>query len=144
MIARRDLLRCSLLALLPFSARAAVQTSGQISLAAPRLSALRIASDGKVQVEVDATNVGGAPTQMLMHVYVHDQVASVVRPPLTLAATQPIMLRPNERRTVRFTLGPEAFHLPVRDGKSVVEPGLFDIMVGANSHDLKSATLEIV
>ena len=28
--------------------------------------------------------------------------------------------------------------------EEVVEPGLFDIMVGPNSRDLKSATLEIV
>ena len=47
-------------------------------------------------------------------------------------------------KTVRFTLGPEAFRMWDIDMSEVVEPGLFDILAGPNSQDVKSATLEIV
>jgi len=79
-----------------------------------------------------------------VQVYVHDQVASVTRPIKELKAFERVTLRPGERRTVRFTLGPEAFRMWDIDMNEVVEPGLFDILAGPNSQDLKSATLEIV
>ncbi len=49
----------------------------------------------------------------------------------------------NNSKTLSFTLRPEAFRLWDIDMNEVVEPGLFDILVGPNSEDLKSATLEI-
>ncbi len=51
---------------------------------------------------------------------------------------------PAKGRPSSFTLGPEAFRMWDIDMKEVVEPGLFDIMAGPNSTDLKSVTLEIV
>ena len=54
-----------------------------------------------------------------------------------------VTLAPGERRTVRFTLGPEAFRLWDADMREVVEPGRFDIMTGPNSRDLQTVTLDI-
>jgi len=44
---------------------------------------------------------------------------------------------------LRFKCRPEAFRLWNADMREVVEPGLFDIMAGPNSADLKTVTLEI-
>lgn len=142
MIERRDILRFSLFALLPAGVHAAPGPACAIST--PRLSAARIASDGTVDVEIDVTNAHAQPVSALVQFYVHDQVASVPRPLLSLAAVQPVMLRAGERRTLRVALGPEAFRLPGTAEKTIVEPGLFDIMAGTSRRNLQSATLEIV
>jgi beta-glucosidase len=55
-----------------------------------------------------------------------------------------VRMAAGERRTIRFDLGPEAFRLWDGDMREVVEPGLFDIMVGPNSVHLKTTVLEIV
>ena len=94
-------------------------------------------------VEVDVANTGQRAGDEVVQVYVHDQVASVTRPVKELKAFERVTLQPGETRTVRFTLGPEAFRMWDIDMNEVVEPGLFDILAGPNSQDLKSATLEI-
>jgi len=116
----------------------------RFTLSAPRLSAARIGRAGTVDVAVDVTNSGARAGDEVVQLYVHDQVASVARPVKELKASRRVTLQPGETRTLRFTLGPEAFRLWNIDMNEVVEPGLFDIMVGPNSQDLQSVTLEIV
>lgn len=113
-------------------------------IGAPRLSQSRIASAASVAVEVDIANVGKRAGEEVVQIYVHDRVASVTRPIKELKQFARVSLAPGERRTLRFTLGPDAFSLWNEDMHEVVEPGLFDIMAGPNSVDLKSTTLEIV
>lgn len=116
----------------------------RFTLSAPRLSAARIGRAGTVDVALDVTNSGARAGDEVVQLYVHDQVASVARPVKELKAFRRVTLQPGETRTLRFTLGPEAFRLWNIDMNEVVEPGLFDIMVGPNSQDLQSVTLEIV
>ena len=102
-----------------------------------------VAAGDEVVVSVDVTNTGARVGDEVVQVYVHDQVASVTRPIKELKAFERVTLQPGERRTVRFDLGPEAFRMWDIDMNEVVEPGLFDILAGPNSEDLKAATLEI-
>ena len=55
-----------------------------------------------------------------------------------------VTLAPGAKKTVTFTLGPDALSLFNRDMKRVVEPGRFTIMVGTNSDETKNATLDVV
>jgi beta-glucosidase len=113
-------------------------------IGAPRLSAKRIGTAGSVTVEVDVRNTGKRAGDEVVQLYVRDQVASVTRPVKELKGFERVTLAPGERRTVRFVLGPEAFALWNLRMEEVVEPGLFDIMAGPNSLDLKTAVLEVV
>jgi beta-glucosidase len=54
-----------------------------------------------------------------------------------------VTLGPGESRTVRIKLDARSFSLWNRDMKEVVEPGMFDILVGPNSRDLKPVALEV-
>ncbi len=112
-------------------------------LSPPRLSATRIGIAASVEVEVDVTNTGTRAGDEVVQLYVHDLVASVTQPIKALKGFQRVSLKPGERRTVRFTLGPDAFALWNLDMEEVVEPGQFHIMTGANSRDLQSVTLDI-
>ena len=113
------------------------------ALSAPRLSAAKIAAAGEVTVEVDVTNTGARAGDEVVQLYVRDQVSSVARPVKELKGFERVTLAPGARRTVRFTLGPDAFRMWDADMREVVEPGLFDIMTGPNSRDTQTVTLEI-
>ena len=52
-------------------------------------------------------------------------------------------IKPGETRTVSFPVGTEALQFYNRDMKRVVEPGAFKIMVGPNSVDLSSVSLQV-
>lgn len=110
----------------------------------PRLSSARIGVGGSVIVEVDVRNVGQRAGDEVVQLYVHDQVASVTRPIKELKGFERITLAPGETKTVRIPLGPDAFTLWNLDMEEVVEPGLFDIMVGPDSQTLQTVTLEII
>ena len=115
----------------------------RFEIGAPRLSAATIGVAGTVDVEVEVANVGARAGDEVVQLYVHDQVASVTQPVKALKGFERVTLQPGERRTVRFTLGPEAFALWNLDMQEVVEPGRFDILVGPDSRDLKGTTLTI-
>jgi beta-glucosidase len=71
-------------------------------------------------------------------------VSSVTRPVKELKGFERIRLRPGERRTVTFELGPDALSYVGPEMRRIVEPGVFDVMVGGNSRDVKSVVLEVV
>jgi beta-glucosidase len=79
-----------------------------------------------------------------VQLYVHDKVSSVTRPTKELKGFRRVTLKPGERRTVTFVLGPEALRFWNAQMQRVVEPGEFDVMAGPNSVDLKTATLTVV
>ncbi|MBB3062488.1 glycoside hydrolase family 3 N-terminal domain-containing protein [Microbulbifer rhizosphaerae] len=109
----------------------------------PQLSAPTIKTDGSVQVSVAVENTGGYPGDEVVQLYIRDRVASVTRPVKELRGFRRVTLQPGEKRELRFTLGPEALSLWNSTMQRVVEPGEFEIMVGGNSADLKTATLMV-
>jgi beta-glucosidase len=113
-------------------------------LGAPRLSAARIRAGEGVGVEVDVRNTGSRAGDEVVQVYVHDRLASVVRPLKRLRGFARVTLAPGEARTVRIALDAKAFTLWSADMKEVIEPGTFDILAGPNSRDLKTTALEVV
>jgi beta-glucosidase len=70
-------------------------------------------------------------------------VGSVTRPVKELKAFQRVGLAAGESTTLTFTLTPEQFRMWNISMRRVVEPGEFEVMVGPNSVDLKSALLHI-
>jgi beta-glucosidase len=67
----------------------------------------------------------------------------VTRPNKELRGFERVTLAPGEKKTVKFTLGPDALSLVNREMKRVVEPGRFEIMVGTGSAGLKTVNLEV-
>ena len=107
------------------------------------MSAQRIAIDGSVTVSVAVRNSGARAGDETVQLYVHQAVGSVTRPVKELKAFERVSLSAGEQRTVNFTLTPEAFRMWNIAMQRVVEPGDFEVMVGANSVDLKSTVLHI-
>ena len=101
----------------------------------------RIGADGSVKVTVDVRNTGDVAGDEVVQLYVRDVVSSVTRPVKELKGFRRVTLAPGAATSVVFTLDSEAFALWDKNLKHVVEPGEFTIFAGANSAELKSATL---
>jgi len=112
-------------------------------IGAPSLSADHIGIDGSVTVSVRVRNSGACAGDETVQLYVHQLVGSVTRPIKELKAFERIALEAGESKTVSFTLTPETFRLWNLAMQRVVEPGSFEVMVGPNSVDLKTALLHI-
>jgi beta-glucosidase-like glycosyl hydrolase len=104
----------------------------------------RIGLAGRATVTVDVTNTGARAGDEVVQLYVHDRVASVTRPVKELRGFERVSLAPGERKTVRFSLGPEALRFTNEAMERVVEPGLVDVMVGTSSAGLTTVPLEVV
>ncbi|HKC47930.1 MAG TPA: glycoside hydrolase family 3 N-terminal domain-containing protein [Gemmatimonadales bacterium] len=92
---------------------------------------------GRATVRCRVKNVGSRAGDEVVQLYVKDELASVTRPVLQLAGFQRIRLAPGEEREVSFVLGRGALRMLDRDLKWVVEPGVFRVLVGASSRDLR-------
>jgi beta-glucosidase len=103
-----------------------------------RLSAAELREGEPLVVSLDVTNTGSVAGKEIVQVYVHDQAASVARPPKELKGFAKVQLQPGETKSVSITLDwrPFAFYHP-GFGRWVVEDGLFDILVGASSADIR-------
>jgi len=112
-------------------------------ISAPHLSATQVQAGDSVTISVDVKNTGKVAGDEVVQLYLHDVVSSVTRPIKELKGFKRVSLAPGESKTVQFTLDREAFALWNQEMKRVVEPGAFEIMVGPNSVDLKTTTLEV-
>jgi len=112
-------------------------------ISAPRLSAATIKPDGSVTVSVDVKNTGARAGDVVVQLYLHQQVASVTRPVKELKGFHRVTLVPGESKTLTFTVGTHELRMYNQAMQRVVEPGAFDIMVGGNSQDLKTAVLTV-
>lgn len=94
-----------------------------------------------IKVRVTVKNTGKVAGEEVAQLYIRDRVASMVRPVKELKGFQKFMLQPNESKVVEFVLTDAELGFYTENGAFVVEPGVFDIMVGTNSENLRSATL---
>ena len=108
-----------------------------------RVEPKQILPGATAMVRVDVTNTGDREGDEVPQLYVHQQLASVTRPVKQLAGFRRVHLKPGETTTVEFPVGPAALSLINADMHTVVEPGLFDIMVGPSSARTETVTLEV-
>lgn len=104
----------------------------------------KIRPSEQTTVSVDVTNTGKVPGDEVVQMYIRDEVSSVTRPVKELKGFERIMLEPGATKKVTFTITPQKLQFYNREMKRVVEPGTFQIMVGGNSVELVSQTLEVI
>lgn len=96
------------------------------------------AIDSVVVVSLTVTNTGGRRGSDVVQLYVTDVEASVPRPERQLEGFAKVELDPGETTEVRFELDERSFAFwDERRARWVVEPGSFDLYLGASSRDLR-------
>ena len=108
-----------------------------------RLTTPILACGQAAAVSVDVENTGQRAGDEVVQVYVTDVVTSATWVNKALKGFTRVHLTPGEKKTVRFSLPWEAFQIVDAEGRSLVEPGDFEILVGPSSRDrdLLKATL---
>lgn len=96
----------------------------------------------KITVSTTVTNTGSVTGKEVVQLYIRDRVGSVTRPVKELKAFRKISLAPGEKQTVSFELTTEDLKFYDHQLRHVWEPGTFDIMVGGNSRDVKSISID--
>ena len=95
--------------------------------------------NGSLTAAVTVTNTGTWPGSEVVQLYIRDVVGSSTRPVKELKGFQKIFLEPGEMKIVRFKIAPEMLRYYNYDLQLVAEPGDFEVMIGTNSRDVKTA-----
>ena len=103
------------------------------------LSNSSLDENGQLTASVTVTNAGEIAGKEVVQMYIRDLVASVTRPVKELKGFQKITLAPGESKKVEFKITPELLKFYNYDLDFVCEPGDFEVMIGGNSRDVKSA-----
>lgn len=97
----------------------------------------------KIEISVDVTNTGNFDGKEIVQLYINDPAASIVRPVKELKGFELIELKKGETKTVHFTLTDKEIGFYDNDGKFLVEPGIFNVMVGWNSNEGLTTKFEL-
>jgi beta-glucosidase len=113
-----------------------------LSYTSYRYSNLEIAGSpasttGTIRVALDVENTGRRAGDEIVQLYVSPRVTSVVYYDKVLRGFERIPLQPGEKKRVQFAIGPDDLMLLDREMKWTVEPGAYDVMVGASSEDIR-------
>jgi beta-glucosidase len=102
-----------------------------------KIDPLRQNPGGGVTVTADIKNIGGMAGDEVVQLYTRDVLSSVTTYEKNLRGFERVHLSPGETRTVTFHLVADDFGLWNPQMQFVVEPGKFNIMVGASSEDIR-------
>ena len=103
-----------------------------------------IGKNGELQVTVTVRNAGQCAGKETVQLYLHDCVASVVRPVQQLIDYRKMSLAPGERKQVVFTVREPQLRLWDFFAREVSEPGMFEISAGWADHLLLTEKFELV
>ena len=95
-----------------------------------RVTPTTIDPGGQVRVSVDIRNSGSREGKEVVQLYLRDLVSSVTTPVKVLRGFKKINLKPNQGRTVNFVLSAKDLALLDEYMEWIVEPGVFEVMVG--------------
>jgi beta-glucosidase len=92
-----------------------------------------------LEIAVDVTNTGARAGAEVVQLYVRDVEASLRRPEKELKGFAKVVIEPGRTERVRFTLDDRAFSFwDTQSGGWRVEPGEFELLVGASSADIRA------
>ncbi len=108
-----------------------------------QLAPATIHPEGVTTVRVDVTNTGEREGDEVAQMYIRDRVSSITRPVMELRGFKRLHLKPDQTETVQFHLGPRELGFYNLEMQWVVEPGVFDIMVGPNPVQTIRTSLQV-
>ncbi|HXI29724.1 MAG TPA: glycoside hydrolase family 3 C-terminal domain-containing protein, partial [Vicinamibacterales bacterium] len=95
------------------------------------------APGGTVQIGLEVENAGRRAGDEIVQLYLSPRVTSIVYYDKVLRGFERVPLQPGEKKQVRFTIGRDDLMLLDREMTWSVEPGTYDVMIGASSEDIR-------
>ncbi|ACU04484.1 glycoside hydrolase family 3 N-terminal domain-containing protein [Pedobacter heparinus] len=102
-----------------------------------KISPIEQEKDGNISISVDITNTAKLEGDEIVQLYIRDVLSTVTTYEKILRGFERISLKPNETKTLKFTLFPDDLKLWNREMQHVIEPGTFKVMIGASSEDIR-------
>ena len=96
-----------------------------------------ISKNDSIKVFYTIKNTGKYAGDEVTQLYIHDEVSSVTQPVMQLKDFKRIHLESGESKEISFLITPEMLSMLDKDLQRVVEPGDFEIMIGASSRDIR-------
>ncbi|MBQ9310303.1 MAG: glycoside hydrolase family 3 C-terminal domain-containing protein [Bacteroidales bacterium] len=110
-----------------------------------KLSSDKIMPGEALDISFNITNTGKMKGDEIAQIYLHDRESSITVYDKLLRGFERVSLEPGETKTVRITLPAEAFEMLDRNMETIIEPGIFDVYVGASSVDFRlGATITVL
>jgi beta-glucosidase len=101
-------------------------------------SDLNIVKDGAEFVaSFNVKNTGKVAGDEIVQLYLSDKYASVIPYESQLRGFERVSLKPGETRTVNFVIEPEEMEILDINYNWTVEPGEFEVRIGASSEDIR-------
>ena len=95
---------------------------------------------GEIVLSFKLVNTGDRTGTEVAQLYVRDRSASLVRPVKELRAFTRVTLRPAQTAQVTFRLPVDVLNFTGLAGQRIIEPGTFELQVGASSADIRLRT----
>jgi beta-xylosidase len=95
-----------------------------------------VATDGTASLEMSVRNTSDRAGSEIVQLYLHDPVASVVRPTQRLLGFTRIDLEPGEEVAIAVEVPVDLVNFTSRDGHRVIEPGEIVLGLGRSSADI--------
>jgi len=90
-----------------------------------------------IQLSVKVKNSGEIAGKEVVQVYINDRISSVTTPIKVLKGFNKVNIDSNDVITVNFSIPCKELGLWDKNMNYIVEPGEFDIMIGASAEDIK-------
>ncbi len=104
-----------------------------------KLSKVQLKGNEKLTASVVVTNTGKMAGEEVVQLYIQDPVASISRPVKELRNFKKVLLNPGEKKEVSFEITTNDLMFYNSNLEYNWEPGDFNIYIGTNSRDVKSA-----
>lgn len=101
------------------------------------ISPAEIGPGAEVEISVDIKNTGNRKGDEVVQLYINDVLSSVTTPIKQLKGFSKISLEAGETKNVKFKLLPEDLELLDENMKYIVEPGVFEVLIGSSSKDIR-------
>ena len=95
----------------------------------------KLGKDESLKLSVTVKNTGEVAGDEVVQVYIHDILASVVRPMKELAAFKRVSLKPGESKEVEIEVPYRRFGMWDKDLRFGVEEGWFEVWLGKNADE---------
>ena len=110
-----------------------------------KVSAQKVKVGEQVTVTADVTNTGAVSGDEVAQLYVHQRAGTDSRPVRELKGFERVSLKPGEKKTVTFKLGPDELRYWSSAARAWVQDAeAFDVFVGADSTAKLSGEFTVV
>ncbi|RYY36508.1 MAG: glycosyl hydrolase [Sphingobacteriaceae bacterium] len=102
-----------------------------------KLDQSTIIKSRQLQAVFKLTNTGQFTGEEIVQLYLRDRTASIVRPLKELKDFKKVLLAPGESKEISFTIDEDKLSFYNNDLQRGAEAGMFDLMIGASSADIR-------